>query len=252
MLQSPDIQARIAKNAAETYNWSPEEYKKFVVGEIDRYREVVEAVGREAGRLTRRHAGPNICPWWHCGPGGEGDCDERTVGMAAGRASRGGDAAAVVLALGTPCAIVGGCRARETMGRRDRAESRGRRRRLLGGAAGSSLPRAVHDRDTIKGACCSPTVRACIPTTVSPGSCAFPLPIAVSRRCRCRCRCCPRRVKPAKHIVRSGPKRQHGSKPASCSCKERASTASPSCRTHQCVRASVVRQPLRCPGRLVG
>jgi len=45
VLQSPDIQARIAKNAAETYNWSPEEYKKFVLAEIDRYREVVKQSG---------------------------------------------------------------------------------------------------------------------------------------------------------------------------------------------------------------
>jgi tripartite-type tricarboxylate transporter receptor subunit TctC len=45
VLQSPDIQARISKNAAETYNWSPEEYKKFVLGEIDRYREVVKQSG---------------------------------------------------------------------------------------------------------------------------------------------------------------------------------------------------------------
>jgi len=45
VLQSPDLQARIAKNAAQTYNWSPEEYKKFVLGEIDRYREVVKLSG---------------------------------------------------------------------------------------------------------------------------------------------------------------------------------------------------------------
>jgi len=45
VLQSPYIQARIAKNAAETYNWSPEEYKKFVLGEIERYREVVKQSG---------------------------------------------------------------------------------------------------------------------------------------------------------------------------------------------------------------
>jgi len=45
VLQSPDLQARIAKNAAQTYNWSPEEYKKFVLGEIDRYREVVRQSG---------------------------------------------------------------------------------------------------------------------------------------------------------------------------------------------------------------
>ena len=45
VLQSPDMQARIAKNAAQTYNWSPEEYKKFVIGEIDRYREIVRISG---------------------------------------------------------------------------------------------------------------------------------------------------------------------------------------------------------------
>ncbi len=45
VLQSPEIQERIVKNAAETYTWSPEEYKKFVLGEIDRYREVVRQSG---------------------------------------------------------------------------------------------------------------------------------------------------------------------------------------------------------------
>ena len=45
VLQSPDMQARVSKNAAETYNWSPEEYKKFVLGEIERYREVVRQSG---------------------------------------------------------------------------------------------------------------------------------------------------------------------------------------------------------------
>ena len=30
VLQTPDIQARIAKNAAQSYNWSPEEFGKFV------------------------------------------------------------------------------------------------------------------------------------------------------------------------------------------------------------------------------
>jgi tripartite-type tricarboxylate transporter receptor subunit TctC len=45
VLQTPDLQARVAKNAAETYNWTPEEYKKFVVGEIERYREVVKQSG---------------------------------------------------------------------------------------------------------------------------------------------------------------------------------------------------------------
>lgn len=45
VLQSSDVQARILKNAAQTYNWSPEEYRKFVLGEIDRYREVVRLSG---------------------------------------------------------------------------------------------------------------------------------------------------------------------------------------------------------------
>ena len=45
VLQSPALQERIAKNAAETYNWSPEEYRKFVLGEIERYREVVRQSG---------------------------------------------------------------------------------------------------------------------------------------------------------------------------------------------------------------
>lgn len=45
LLQSPALQERVAKNAAETYNWSPEEYKKFVLGEIERYREVVRLSG---------------------------------------------------------------------------------------------------------------------------------------------------------------------------------------------------------------
>ncbi len=45
VLQSPDIQERILKNAAETYNWSPEEYRKFVLGELERYREVVKQSG---------------------------------------------------------------------------------------------------------------------------------------------------------------------------------------------------------------
>ena len=45
VLQSPDIQARAAKNAAQTYEWSPEEYKKFVLDEIERYREVVKQSG---------------------------------------------------------------------------------------------------------------------------------------------------------------------------------------------------------------
>ena len=45
VLQTPDMQARVAKNAAQTYNWSPEEFGKFVRGEIERYREVVKQSG---------------------------------------------------------------------------------------------------------------------------------------------------------------------------------------------------------------
>lgn len=45
ILQTPDMQARIAKNAAQTYNWSPQEFGKFVRDEIDRYREIVRLSG---------------------------------------------------------------------------------------------------------------------------------------------------------------------------------------------------------------
>ena len=45
VLQTPDMQARVAKNAAQTYNWSPEEFGKFVRDEIERYREVVKQSG---------------------------------------------------------------------------------------------------------------------------------------------------------------------------------------------------------------
>jgi tripartite-type tricarboxylate transporter receptor subunit TctC len=45
VLQTPDMQARIAKNAAQTYNWSPQEFGKFVRDEIERYREVVKLSG---------------------------------------------------------------------------------------------------------------------------------------------------------------------------------------------------------------
>ena len=45
VLQTPDMQARIAKNAAQTHNWSPQEFGKFVRDEIERYREVVKQSG---------------------------------------------------------------------------------------------------------------------------------------------------------------------------------------------------------------
>lgn len=45
VLQTPDMQARVAKNAAQTYNWSPQEFAKFVRDELERYREVVKLSG---------------------------------------------------------------------------------------------------------------------------------------------------------------------------------------------------------------
>jgi tripartite-type tricarboxylate transporter receptor subunit TctC len=45
ILQTPDMQARVAKNAAQTYNWSPQEFGKFVRDEIERYRDIVRISG---------------------------------------------------------------------------------------------------------------------------------------------------------------------------------------------------------------
>ena len=45
ILQTPDMQARLAKNAAQSHNWSPEEFGKFVKEEIERYREIVVLSG---------------------------------------------------------------------------------------------------------------------------------------------------------------------------------------------------------------
>jgi len=45
ILQSPDMQARLAKNSAQSHNWSPEEFGKFVRDEIERYREIVRLSG---------------------------------------------------------------------------------------------------------------------------------------------------------------------------------------------------------------
>jgi tripartite-type tricarboxylate transporter receptor subunit TctC len=45
ILQSPDMQARVAKSSAQTHNWSSEEFAKFVKDEIERYRESVRHSG---------------------------------------------------------------------------------------------------------------------------------------------------------------------------------------------------------------
>jgi tripartite-type tricarboxylate transporter receptor subunit TctC len=45
ILQSPEMQARLAQNAAQSHNWSPEEFGKFVKEEIERYREIVRISG---------------------------------------------------------------------------------------------------------------------------------------------------------------------------------------------------------------
>ena len=45
ILQTPDIQARLLKNAAQTYNWSPQEFTNFAKGELERYKEVVRLSG---------------------------------------------------------------------------------------------------------------------------------------------------------------------------------------------------------------
>ena len=45
VLKMPDIQARLLKNAAQSYDWSPEEFTKFAKGELERYKEIVRASG---------------------------------------------------------------------------------------------------------------------------------------------------------------------------------------------------------------
>ena len=45
MLKMPDIQARLLKNAAQSYDWTPEQFTKFAKDEVERYREVVRASG---------------------------------------------------------------------------------------------------------------------------------------------------------------------------------------------------------------
>ena len=45
VLKMPDIQARLLKNAAQSYDWSSEEFTKFAKGELERYKEVVRQSG---------------------------------------------------------------------------------------------------------------------------------------------------------------------------------------------------------------
>lgn len=45
ILQTPEMQARLAQNAAQSHNWTPEEFGKFVKDEIERYREIVRVSG---------------------------------------------------------------------------------------------------------------------------------------------------------------------------------------------------------------
>jgi tripartite-type tricarboxylate transporter receptor subunit TctC len=45
ILKMPDIQARLLKNAAQSYDWTPEQFTKFANEELERYKEVVRASG---------------------------------------------------------------------------------------------------------------------------------------------------------------------------------------------------------------
>ena len=45
VLKTPDIQARLLKNAAQSYDWTPEQFTKFAKEELERYKEVVRASG---------------------------------------------------------------------------------------------------------------------------------------------------------------------------------------------------------------
>ena len=45
VLKMPDIQARLLKNAAQSYDWTPEQFTKFAKEELERYKEVVRASG---------------------------------------------------------------------------------------------------------------------------------------------------------------------------------------------------------------
>ncbi|MFO1302979.1 MAG: tripartite tricarboxylate transporter substrate binding protein [Burkholderiales bacterium] len=45
ILKNPEIQARLLKNAAQSYDWTPEQFTKFAKDELERYKEVVRASG---------------------------------------------------------------------------------------------------------------------------------------------------------------------------------------------------------------
>jgi len=45
VLKSPEIQARLQKNAAQSYDWTPEQFTKFAREELERYKEVVRVSG---------------------------------------------------------------------------------------------------------------------------------------------------------------------------------------------------------------
>ena len=47
ILKTDDMKARLAKLAADPGTESPEEFKKFVLGEIERYREIVKLSGAD-------------------------------------------------------------------------------------------------------------------------------------------------------------------------------------------------------------
>jgi tripartite-type tricarboxylate transporter receptor subunit TctC len=45
ILKNPDIQARLLKNAAQSYDWTPEQFTRFAKEELERYKAVVQASG---------------------------------------------------------------------------------------------------------------------------------------------------------------------------------------------------------------
>ena len=45
VLKTPEIQARLLKNAAQSYDWTPEQFTKFAKEELERYKAVVQASG---------------------------------------------------------------------------------------------------------------------------------------------------------------------------------------------------------------
>lgn len=45
ILKNPEIQARLLKNAAQSFDWTPEQFTKFAKDELERYKAVVQASG---------------------------------------------------------------------------------------------------------------------------------------------------------------------------------------------------------------